>query len=269
MTAALAAQVRRPVRRPEPDRGAHGGRLVLVHGFTQTRASWSAIADELCHGDGYEVIAVDAPGHGGSDQLHLDLADGALILGNTGGRATYVGYSMGGRLSLQLASSDPALVERLVLVSSTAGIDDGDERQARRQADEHLAQELERDGVAAFIDRWLRMPLFAHLPYTASDVEDRRQNTAAGLAASLRLAGTGAQESLWSRLDSLTMPVLLVVGADDAKFRSIAERMAARLPAATVAVVPDAGHVVHLEQPSAFLTVLREWLATVPAGTAA
>jgi pimeloyl-ACP methyl ester carboxylesterase len=84
------------------------------------------------------------------------------------------------------------------------------------------------------------------------------------LASSLRLAGTGAQDSLWPRLRSLSMPVLLVVGALDEKFTAIAERMAALIPDATLAVVADAGHVVHLEQPGEFVRVLRRWLDATP-----
>jgi 2-succinyl-6-hydroxy-2,4-cyclohexadiene-1-carboxylate synthase len=235
-----------------------GPRLVLVHGFTQTGRSWSAVADHLAAG--HEVVAVDAPGHGDSATIEADLPAGADLLGVTGGRATYIGYSMGGRLCLHLAVARPDLVARLVLVSATAGIDDPAERQSRRDADEALAATIERDGLDAFLQRWVAQPLFAGLP--DPDLGDRRRNTVAGLAASLRRAGTGTQEPLWSRLPDLDVPVLLVAGADDPKFVAAAERMAGLLPrAAALAVVEGAGHTVHLEQPAEFLTVLDGWLA--------
>ena len=215
------------------------GRLVLVHGFTQTRRAWAPIAAAL-NADGYEVISVDAPGHGGSSTLRLDLPTGADALGRTGGPATYIGYSMGGRLALHLAVARPDLVERLALVSSTAGIDNEATRTARRADDERRAEELERDGVAAFLDRWLALPLFANLAPDDAQLADRLENTAEGLASSLRLAGTGAQQSLWPQLAALPMPVLLVAGRLDPKFAAIADQMAALIPRATVAVVPDA-----------------------------
>ena len=56
---------------------------------------------------------------------------------------------------------------------------------------------------------------------------------------------------LWDRLGELAMPVTLVAGERDAKFREIAERMAAALPAARLEVVPGAGHAVQLERPEA------------------
>jgi 2-succinyl-6-hydroxy-2,4-cyclohexadiene-1-carboxylate synthase len=236
--------------------GGRGRRVVLVHGFTQTGRSWAAVADHLVAD--HEVVVVDAPGHGGSATIEADLPGGAVRLGVTGGRATYIGYSMGGRLCLHLAVARPDLVERLVLVSATAGIDGAGERAARRASDEMLAASLERDGVDAFLTRWLAQPLFASL--TDAGLEDRRGNTAAGLASSLRLAGTGSQEPLWGGLPALRMPVLLVAGARDAKFVAAAERMAGLLPDATLAVVEGAGHSVHLEQPGPFEGVLRTWL---------
>jgi 2-succinyl-6-hydroxy-2,4-cyclohexadiene-1-carboxylate synthase len=238
-------------------------RLVFVHGFTQTRSSWEAIASGFAR-DGYEALTVDAPGHGESSTLRLDLPAGALALGNTGGRATYVGYSMGGRLALHLAVSQPDLVDRLVLVSSTAGIDDDAARDVRRADDDRRAVAIERRGVEAFVTEWLAQPLFANLSRDDSQLAERLGNTAAGLASSLRLAGTGAQQSLWPHLASLSMPVLLVAGQRDEKFTSIAERMATVIPDATVAIIQGAGHVAHLERPTEFCDTLRRWLETNP-----
>ncbi len=86
--------------------------------------------------------------------------------------------------------------------------------------------------------------------------EDRRRNTAAGLAAALRGLGTGVMPSLWERLPDLDLRVDLVAGERDEKFRAIAEKMAYALPHATVTVVPGAGHAPHLEAPDAVVEVL-------------
>ena len=184
MTGSLAAERCGPLdpstRKPSP-------RLVFVHGFTQTRRSWGHVIDAFA--DRFETVAVDAPGHGESGDLRLDLPDAADALGRLAGTATYVGYSMGGRLALHLAVSSPAVVERLVLVSSTAGIVDPAARADRRAADETRAAEIERDGVDSFLDRWLALPLFAGLPRGSAGLDERRTNTADGLASSLRLAG--------------------------------------------------------------------------------
>jgi 2-succinyl-6-hydroxy-2,4-cyclohexadiene-1-carboxylate synthase len=240
------------------DRRGAGRRIVLVHGFTQTRGSWDRFRTTL--DDRFETVAVDAPGHGDSATRALDLPAGADALASSGGPATYLGYSMGGRLALHLAVQHPETVRRLVLVSATAGIDDDTERAARREADDRLAEEIETIGVPAFLERWLALPLFATLPADATGVDDRLRNTPAGLASSLRLAGTGTQRPLWDQLPHLGMPVLVVAGELDVKFSALAERIAHLVPGAEVAIVPGAGHTVHLERPDEFAELVGRWL---------
>jgi 2-succinyl-6-hydroxy-2,4-cyclohexadiene-1-carboxylate synthase len=171
--------------------------------------------------------------------------------GRPGGAGTYVGYSLGGRLCLRLALDRPDLVEGLVLVGASPGIADPVARAERRAADEALAEQVERDGVAAFLDRWLAGPLFAGLPEAAAGRAERLANSPGGLAYALRRLGTGVQEPLWDRLAGLRPPALLVAGEQDAKFCAIARQMAAAIgPSARVAVVPGAGHAVQLERPA-------------------
>lgn len=239
-----------------------GPPLVLVHGFTQTGRSWGEVGRRLA--DRHEVRAVDAPGHGGSGDVHLDLRAGGDALAEAGGPADYLGYSMGGRFCLHAAVAHPEAVRRLVVVGATAGIRDPAERAARRAADERLASQLEAGGDAGlnrFLRDWLAQPLFADLTPEAADVEARLANRAAGLAASLRLTGTGQQEPLDERLATLAMPVLCVAGERDAKFRAEAERMAAAIGAhARVAVIEGAGHACHLERPADFVEVVESFL---------
>lgn len=212
-------------------------------------------------GAGHEPLALDAPGHGAAGELELDLVEGGAWLTSAGGRATYVGYSMGGRLCLHAALARPDLVRGLVLVSATGGIDDDLERAARRRADDALADRIETIGVPAFVDEWLAQPLFAGLDPAAAGCAERLTNTTRGLASSLRLAGTGTQAPLWDRLAGVDVPTLVIAGALDTKFVVLGERLAASIPDATLAVVDGAGHTVHLERPDAFLEVLLPWLA--------
>ncbi len=233
-------------------------RLVLVHGFTQTARSWDDVRALL--GNGLESIALDAPGHG-SAPLTATLWAAAEQLVASGGAGTYVGYSMGARLVLHAALAFPESVERLVLLGATPGIRDGRERASRRAGDDELAESILRDGVPAFVDRWLAGPLFAGLPPQASQREERLRNTPDGLTGSLRTCGTGTQDDLWPRLNELRMPVLVMAGALDTKFATIAEEMAGRIGAnATLGLIPAAGHAAHLEQPHDFVRRLLDWL---------
>ena len=241
--------------------------LGLVHGFTQTRRSWGGLAERLARSR--RVVLVDAPGHGGSAAVLLDLWGAGRAVVEAVGPADLLGYSMGGRICLHAALADPGRVHRLVLVGATAGIVDPVARSRRRADDLALADALDREGDAglpAFLDRWLSDPLFAGLSSEAAGIDARLENTAAGLAASLRLCGTGAQEPLDERLGDLAVPVLLVVGEHDRKFRDEALRLQSAVRTAEVAVVDGAGHACHLEQPEAFLDVVETWLMTTAPG---
>lgn len=239
-------------------------RLVLLHGFTQTGSMWAPMVAHLRPRAATEVITPDLPGHGVHGDVVADLDEAARLMGSIGGRAVYVGYSLGGRVLLHLALARPDLVERLVLVGATAGIDDDAERAARRTADERLADRIEAIGVQAFLAEWLAQPIFATLPPDRAAVVDRTTNTAAGLASSLRHAGTGTQTPRWHELGRLTMPTLVVAGALDEKFTALGRRMAAAMPDATFATVAGAGHSVPLEQPAALAAVVDAWLDQPP-----
>ena len=240
------------------------GRVVLAHGFTQTARSWDTFAALLRDRiPGAEVVAVDMPGHGANADVRADLWQSADHLTEVGGRGTYIGYSMGGRVTLHAALAHPRLVERMVLIGATAGIDDEQERAARRHDDERLADHIEAVGVEVFIDEWLTSPLFAGLNPQTTMRDDRLRNTAAGLASSLRTTGTGTQEALWDRLDEIRVPVLVIVGGDDAKFHALGERIVALVPRSEIVVIDGVGHSVHLEAPVATAEVVARWLTKV------
>lgn len=218
-----------------------GANVVFVHGFTQTGASWGPVSTLVSTLVSASLLTPGVPGDADFVAVARALDEGA---------ATYVGYSQGGRLCLQLALDRPDVVHRLVLVSASPGIADPAERAARLDADERLAQEIERDGVDAFLERWLAQPLFATLPRDRAGIDERRVgNTVEHLTYQLRVLGQGTQPSNWDRLGELRMPVLLIVGALDTKYVDIAQRMAARITDARVEVIDGAGHACHLEQP--------------------
>ena len=202
-------------------------RVVLLHGFTQTRQSWRRTIAAL--GGRYRALAPDLPGHGQASERRPAsfTACAAYVRALAGDRFTLVGYSMGGRIALYTALTLPQHVERLVLVGASPGIADAAEREQRRRADEALADRILDVGMEAFAIEWGSQELFAGQPerVAAAAHADRLRNTPQGLAAALRGLGTGVMPPLWDRLGELGMPVTLVVGERDAKFRAIAGRM--------------------------------------------
>jgi 2-succinyl-6-hydroxy-2,4-cyclohexadiene-1-carboxylate synthase len=227
--------------------------LVLLHGFTQTRQSWRRTVLALGAGR-YRALVPDLPGHGQAVHRTASFdACTAYVRALAPDRFTLAGYSMGGRIALHAALQLQPRLDRLVLVGASPGLEDPAEREARRAADAALAERIEAIGIEDFAREWGAQPLFAGQPerVAAAAHADRLRNRPPGLSAALRGLGTGVMEPLWARLGELTIPVTLVVGERDAKFREIAERMAERLPTARLAVVPGAGHAAHLEQPEA------------------
>lgn len=243
-----------------------GRPLVLLHGFTQNRRCHGPLPDLL--GTDRRVVVPDLPGHGEASGVALAFDDAAApwadavgAVAGPAGPPVWVGYSMGGRFALHVALHRPDAVGGLVLVGASPGLADPDERAERRLADDALANHLEHVGLESFLDEWLALPLFAGLGPERLQRQFRGDNTVAGLASSLRLAGTGAQRSLWDQLDTVQCPVLLVTGADDHKFTGVADAMAPRFAGPTTVVrLEGAGHSAHLESPDAFCAAVRTWL---------
>ncbi|MFZ0250221.1 MAG: alpha/beta fold hydrolase [Acidimicrobiales bacterium] len=243
-----------------------GPALVLLHGFTQTGRLWGPLADLLA--ESYTLVAVDLPGHGDSGSVRADLPATAGLVAEAvrsqvgDGPPAILGYSLGARVALHVAIGTDLPLRRVVTIGVTAGIEDSAERERRRQSDESLADELEASGdVERFVDAWLRGPLFERLDSSgAAQRTERMRNTAAGLASSLRLCGTGTQAPLWDRLPGFPCPVLALAGSDDIRFASHALRVARLVPHGVASLVPGGGHAVHLAQPEQTARIVRHWL---------
>jgi 2-succinyl-6-hydroxy-2,4-cyclohexadiene-1-carboxylate synthase len=232
--------------------------IVLLHGFTQTGRSWGPTIAAL--GERYRALAPDLRGHGAAADARPVSFDAVRddVLALAPGAFALAGYSMGGRIALSVALAAPDRVTRLALVGASPGIAAAEERRARRAADDALADRIEGEGIEPFASCWSSLPLFADQPPAVAEAAHamRLAQSPSGLAAALRGLGTGVMEPLWDRLPELTVPVTLIVGERDAKFRALAERMAAALPDAALHVVPGAGHAVQLEAPEAVADLL-------------
>jgi 2-succinyl-6-hydroxy-2,4-cyclohexadiene-1-carboxylate synthase len=238
--------------------------LVLLHGFTQTARLWGPFGDTLAQD--FTLIGLDLPGHAGSDAVRADLPATATLVAEAVTSAIgdtpcdLLGYSLGARVALHVATRSELALRRMILIGATGGIEDAVLRQQRRQADEATAAALESSGdVGAFIDTWLSGPMFARLGGAAERAE-RRRNSAAGLASSLRLTGTGTQEPLWNDLGRATAPVLALAGTDDSRFCAHALRLAHDLPDGVATLLPGGGHAVHLAQPATTARLVHHWL---------
>ena len=233
--------------------------VVLLHGFAGTGRAWDPVAQRLDR-ERYTALAPDLRGHGAArDARPVSFAACvADVLAAAPDRFDLCGYSMGGRIALHVALAAPERIERLLLVATTAGIEDAAARAARRADDEALAAFADTATIEQFADRWAAQPLFAGTPPDAARLwrADLLRNDPRALAASLRGVGSGAMAPLWERLGELTMPATVLVGERDAKFVALGERLAGALPGAELVVVPGAGHGLPREAPEAIVAVL-------------
>ena len=258
------------------ERGS-GPPLLLLHGFTGTALTWEPFLDGWSE---FRCLAVDMIGHGlsdapadvsrySSDRLVDDLM---TLLDEFSIRSLAVlGYSMGGRLALNLALRAPDMVRAVILENTNPGIEDADDREARIGRDEELARSIEADGIVRFVDNWANQPILSSQSTLPSPTqtklrEQRLRNDPHGLANCLRGLGLGQQRPLWSRLDSVSAPVLLLAGALDRKYCELGQRMADAFPQAKLEIVPEAGHAVHLEQPGSFSAIVSRFLREHIAG---
>jgi 2-succinyl-6-hydroxy-2,4-cyclohexadiene-1-carboxylate synthase len=253
------------------DKGGEGPALLLLHGFTGDVSTWEAFLDTWSQ---FRLLRVDIIGHGKSDSppdaarytMEHAVADLLAVLDHLGFEQTAVlGYSMGGRLALHLALAAPQRISALLLESASPGIEDPAGREARRRSDAALADDIERDGMEAFVARWEAQPLFAsqaRLPAAVLERQRRQRlsQNPRGLANSLRGMGAGSQDFLLPRLGVLAIRSFFLAGALDERYVTEATRLAATVPGATLQIIPDAGHATHLEKPAVFAEAVRRFL---------
>lgn len=205
-------------------------------------------------------MTLDLPGHGSAASISATLPEIADLVLDALPRDPVVlgGYSFGARVALHVALRDPSRLRALVVLGASRGIRDPIERARRVERDEALAQHLEVVGTDVFLKEWLAQPLFARLGPRGE--ADTRSADAAGLAESLRRAGTGTQEWLGERLASLDLATLALAGDADTKFCLEARAIADTVIDGRWAAIPDAGHAAHLEQPDSVAAAIEGFL---------
>jgi len=242
--------------------------VLLSHGFAASSQMWRYNVPALAAGR--SVITWDLRGHGRSGapddpaaySREASVADMAAVLDACGiDQVVAAGLSLGGYLSLAFTLARPDRVAGLVLCDTGPGFRSDEARQRWNDSAAAQAGRLERDGLAALGD--------------GPEARAAEHRSAAGLAHAARGLLAQADAQVIGSLPSITVPTLVLVGARDQPFLAAGEYMAAKIPGAVHAVIPDAGHASHLDQPELFnqqvLTfleqpALRAWRPRGPRG---
>lgn len=250
------------------DRDEAAETLVFFHGFTSNQSTWSECIEQI---QSYHILLIDLPGHGETQledprTMQSFSDDFALLLNYLGiQKINLIGYSLGGRTALSFTHYYPERVERLILESASPGLKTADERKARREKDRSLAEYILNEGIKVFTSYWENIFLFESqkkLPVERRDKikKERLSQDEKGLAMSLKFMGTGMQPSWWESLETVSQPVLLIVGEQDEKFIEINKMMNKLLLNANLYTIKDVGHAVHIENSQEFMTHVQMFL---------
>jgi 2-succinyl-6-hydroxy-2,4-cyclohexadiene-1-carboxylate synthase len=228
--------------------------VLFIPGFMQRGDAWRPVAELLP--ERYPSRLLDHAEHSFEGRLGEILASSGSVL---------VGYSLGGRLALRAALRSPDSFSAVVLVGSTAGIEEGPLRVQRAEADEKLASWMEAMPIEDIVSLWERQPLFAD--QSDSLVEEQRPGRLSHdpreLALLLRTAGQGVLEPIWHELRALELPLLAIAGARDDGYAAAAKRIASLAPNARAAVVENAGHAPQLQRPDEVASLIAAFLDEV------
>ena len=239
-----------------------GPPLILTHGFSSTSDMWRGQIEALSKN--HKLVLWDMRGHGRSDYPDdpkayseaLTVADIAALLDAIGaGGAIVGGLSLGGYMSLAFYRAYPARVRALLIIDTGPGFKKDDAREAWNKRAFDTADRFEREGLAV---------LKSASPERSSD----SHRDALGLVRAARGMLAQRDARVIEVLPDIKVPSLIVVGANDTPFLAASDYMAAKIPGAQKAVIPNAGHAVNIDQPQAFIAAVLPFLDHLETGVA-
>lgn len=239
--------------------------LVLLHGWASDSSCWHALLPDLNRQR--DVITVDLPNFGGSEDLHSDALDDWLqtLLPHLPARAIYIGWSLGGMLATALAGQHGDRVEALITIASNAKFVRGD---GWRSA---MPEKIERGFYQGFVDD----PEKTLKTFSALEAQGELDERAAlkllrALQKNAAPVNDGWRSALQllaaidnrQTLSDLTLPVLHILGRNDALVNSTCAETLQQLNAGHSAqVLDDCGHAPHITQPQNVLPLLLKFLS--------
>ncbi|XP_051146167.1 protein PHYLLO, chloroplastic [Andrographis paniculata] len=256
-----------------------GSAVVFLHGFLGNSRDWLPVMKAVSGST--RCIAVDLPGHGQSTlrnqngnvseqpNLKIETMTDILrqVLNNIPGKVTLVGYSMGARIALYTSLKHGDKIERAVIVSGSPGLADENARTLRRAKDDFRANALVSNGIEFFLDAWYADELWTsfriHPRFKQIASTRLRSTDLCTLGKVLSDMSVGRQPSLWEDLKHRKVPLHIIVGEKDSKFKAIAREIQAAAPApAAVVEIPAAGHAVHVENPLGVISAVSQFIRT-------
>ncbi len=248
--------------------------VIFLHGFTGAGSEWYSTVKKLP--ENFYAVLPDIIGHGNSDspeeQKYYNTEELVnqlrhLITQLKLEKPVIAGYSMGGRLTISYAVNYPDTITALFLESTTPGIIDLSEREKRITSDQKLAELINAKTKAEFFKFWYSQPMFKSFLARVKDFNTfvrLKTYNKTGLSNILRGFGTGKMDNWWNDVHLLSnLPVRIIVGEKDDKFRDTGIRLGKELPNSEFSIVEGAGHNIHIEFNDYFTKLLNNFLLNI------
>ncbi len=235
------------------------GTILLLTGLASKRLAWYKQMKEF--GQFYRTIALDHRDVGDSDQTPapygiIDQAeDAAMFLQALGiGKANIIGISMGGFISLELTLRHPEIIEKLVLVSTSAGGLTNVPSSPRLWLSFFRREKLEPGEAARRVYGRIMGPGYADAhPDVMSEIADIARYRPMSEAAYQRQLRACLRHNAANRLDQIHVPTLVIHGDKDLLVPTAnGKRLARKIPGAKLLLYPGAGHLPIIEQSERF-----------------
>ena len=236
---------------------------LFLHGFTGSSKSWSFI-----NKDYKKFIYIDIPGHGKSTFNDLNVKysindfinDLYIIINDLQiNKLNILGYSMGGRLAAAFACKYPNMIDKLILESTSLGIEDYNKRIIRYKKDKDLSNEIS-DNYSNFINQWQNNSLFTHQEKRNKNafieqLNIREHQNSNQISKSLESFSIGSMEPLHDKFQNLTCKIYLINGNEDNKYIREGRLMLRLNPKSIQYIINNSSHNTHIENTEEFLYV--------------
>lgn len=231
---------------PKKSSGRDRPNVVFLHGFLGCPTDWREYIESFS--GSFAVLAPPLPGHAGVPPASFgDFLDSLEF------PAHFVGYSMGGRVLLELLKTRPDRVLSATIISAHPGLRSEKELLEKKQSEARILDELTSQPLSDFLQKWYSAPLFQYfLP-----PENRTNNDPYELSAVLREFSIVKQSSFWNHIPYFTNKLLWIFGSLDEKYQEIGRQIKKVAPSSKVAIINGCTHPVFLQKPDACIELIK------------
>jgi pimeloyl-ACP methyl ester carboxylesterase len=231
--------------------------ILLTHGYSATAQMWQGQIAPLSKK--HKLVLWDMRGHGQSDypadqneySEEKTVEDMAALLDAVGAKTAIVGgLSLGGYMSLAFHATHPERVKALLIIDTGPGYKKDEAREGWNKNALRTAERYEKDGLGL-------------LSGGSAERATARHRDATGLARAGRGMLTQKNARVINSLADIKVPSIVVVGEKDTPFLAASDYMAAKIPGADKAVIPNAGHAANIDNPAAFNAAIETFLSKV------